>query len=138
MRRKALLAGLLIVGLSAGAASALFTDPGSVAANTFSTATLAPPTGLTATASCQGLLTARIVLSWTAATLADGYDVYRSTTSGGPYSLIAHVSGGSTTTYTNNNLSTGTTYYYVLQSTRNSWTSANSAQAQATTPVLCL
>ncbi|MGH2727903.1 MAG: hypothetical protein ACRDKS_13105 [Actinomycetota bacterium] len=136
-RASVTLASLLVV-VSAGAAFAFFTDSAPVGGNSFATATLQPPTGLAATASCQGLFTAKIVLSWTSASLADGYDVYRSTTNGGPYSNIAHVTGGSTTTYTNTNLNTGTTYYYVLRSTRNSWTSVNSSQAQATTPVLCL
>ncbi len=121
-----------------GSTLAVWTDSAPVASNSFSSATLQPPAGLTATASCNGLLSAKITLSWTVASLADGYDVYRSTTNGGPYSLVTHVTGGSTATYTNTGLSTNTTYYYVLQSTRNSWTSANSAQAQATTPLLCL
>lgn len=135
-------AALLTVGLIASGSVtttiAAWTDSANVAGNTFSTATLQPPTGLNAVASCQGLGTARITLTWTAAALADGYDIYQSTTSGGPYSFIAHVTGGSSTSYTNNGLQTNRTYYFVLKSTRNAWVSANSAQAQVTTPLLCL
>ena len=138
MARKVALASFFVVALSSVAALAILSDAAAVPANSFTTATLQPPTVLPATASCQSLFQARIVLYWTAASLADGYDVYRATTNGGPYTLIAHVGGGSTTTYTNDNLNTGTTYYYVLRSTRNAWTSVNSTQIQATTPPVCL
>jgi uncharacterized protein YjbI with pentapeptide repeats len=41
-----------------------------------------------------------------------GYNVYRGTTSGGPYSLLASLP--STFQYTDNTVSSGTTYYYVV------------------------
>ncbi|HXF57151.1 MAG TPA: hypothetical protein VNO34_06205 [Actinomycetota bacterium] len=110
-----------------------------VGSNAFTTATLEPPTGLAASASCAGLLAAKVSLTWTAtvSTFADGYDVHRSTTDGGPYTKIAHLSGRGTTSYTDQSVALGTTYYYVVQATAVSWTSGNSGQAQATTPLLC-
>jgi hypothetical protein len=143
-RRRIALAGLVallaLLGANVATTAALFTDAPGVGSNALSTATLQPPTGLSATAGCQ-LLAPKMTLSWTATTslFADGYDVYRSTTSGGPYTLITHVSGRTTVTYTDTSgLSTNTTYYYILKSTASSWTSANSGQASAKTPLLCL
>ncbi len=138
-----LMLSLLVAGilsLQAIPTHALYTDAATLGANTFTTATLQPPTDLSATASCAGALQAKITLSWTAttSTFADGYDVYRSTTDGGPYTLIDHVDGLTTTETVDNGLSTGTTYHYVLQSTAQGWVSVNSTQASATTPVLCL
>ncbi|MEX2554053.1 MAG: hypothetical protein WEB06_00280 [Actinomycetota bacterium] len=135
-----LVALLALLGANVATTAALFTDAPGVGSNALSTATLQPPTGLTATAGCQ-LLAPKITLNWTATTsvYADGYDVYRSTTNGGPYTLRAHVTGRTTVTYTDSSgLNTNTTYYYVLQSTANSWTSANSGQASAKTPLICL
>ena len=140
--RRAAVVGVLVVGalsMSAVATHALLTDAQTVDANTFTVATLQPPTGLSATASCSGLQP-RITLSWTAtsSTFADGYDVLRSTANGGPYSQIAHVTGRTTTSYVNTGLNLNTTYYYVLRSTYGTWTSANTAQVQATTALICL
>jgi hypothetical protein len=135
------LVGALVAAALLGAPVRLttgtWTDAQAVGANTFATATLQPPTGLAATASCQSTTRAKITLTWTAAALADGYDVYRSQTNGGPYAFVVHVNGGATTSYTDGNLRLGRTYYYVVRSTRNAWTSGNSNQAQATTPVIC-
>jgi hypothetical protein len=143
--QKRVIAGALIALLSffagqASTSSALFTDAPGVGSNAFSTATLQPPTGLSAAAGCQ-FLAPRITLTWTAtsSTFADGYDVYRSTTSGGPYSSIAHVTGRTTASYVDaSGLSLNTTYYYVLRSTAHSWSSANSTQTSAKTPLICL
>ncbi len=74
---------------------------------------LAPsvPTGLTVTNVGTG---ENLDPSWTAPPELDlaGYKLYRSTISGGPYSLIATV--GVITSYRDNGLTTGTTYYYVI------------------------
>lgn len=133
-----LIAGLL--SLQAIPTYALYSDAAPLGGNTFTTATLQPPTSLSATAGCSALLRGKITLSWTAttSTFADGYDVYRSTTNGGPYTKIDHVNGRTTTGYVNTGLNLATTYYYVLQSTAQSWISPNSNQAQATTPAVCL
>ncbi|MBW8781514.1 MAG: alginate lyase family protein [Verrucomicrobia bacterium] len=51
-------------------------------------------------------------LSWTAVTNATTYLVLRSTTSGGPYTIVA--SGLTATSYTDTGLTNGVTYYYVV------------------------
>jgi hypothetical protein len=51
-------------------------------------------------------------LSWSASTNALGYNIYRGTVSGGPYTMINSSLDG-TTAYTDNTVVSGRTYYYV-------------------------
>jgi fibronectin type 3 domain-containing protein len=51
-------------------------------------------------------------LSWTASANAVSYNIYRSTVSGGSYTMI-NTSPDSTTAYADNTVVSGTTYYYV-------------------------
>jgi hypothetical protein len=87
------------------------------------------PTGLGATAG-----NASAALSWTANTESDlaGYNVYRGTATGGPYTQIntSLVTGH---TYADSGLTNGTTYYYVVKAVDTSNNaSGNSNQASAT------
>src|SRR6185295_11404744 len=67
------------------------------------------PASLTATAG-----NAVVALSWSSSAGADTYNVYRSTTTGGPYnSPIA--SGLTSTTYNDPGVTNGTTYFYVVR-----------------------
>lgn len=141
MRARALLVVPVVAWALARAlpAGAVMGDAVAIGSNTFTTATLEAPSGPGATPACNGP-TPKVDLAWTAtpSTFADGYDVYRATVSGGPYTSIAHVTGRTTVTYADvTGLLVNTTYFYVLQATASSWTSVNSAQAQATTPLLC-
>jgi N-acetylneuraminic acid mutarotase len=83
------------------------------------------PTSLTATAG-----DAKVDLSWGAVTGATGYNVYRSTTSGGTYTKIAE--GITATTYTDSTVTNGTTYYYVVSAVTSGIESAYSNEASAT------
>ena len=76
-----------------------------------------------------------VSLSWSASTSAvSGYNVYRGTKSGGPYSKINSTLDPSTT-YTDSTVATGQTYYYVTTSVNYSGKeSAYSNQAQAVIP----
>ena len=77
-----------------------------------------------------------VALSWTASISPNisGYNVYRGTTSGGPYSKI-NTSLDAGTSYTDNSVSGGTTYYYVTTAVDdNSQESSYSNQAQAVIP----
>jgi len=51
-------------------------------------------------------------LTWTGSSGAAGYNIYRSTVSAGPYSLI-NSTVDDTTAYIDNTVSSGQTYYYV-------------------------
>ena len=94
--------------------------------STFSTETLDPPTSLT----CAAQIPLIVNLSWTATddARATGYQVFRGTANGGPYSQIATVTSRTTTTYQDLPL-VPATYYYVLKTYFGSWTSVNSNQA---------
>jgi fibronectin type 3 domain-containing protein len=88
------------------------------------------PTNLTATAPKHPA--GQINLAWTQSTGSSltNNKVYRSTTSGGPYSLVATITPA--TTYSNTGLTSGTTYYYVVTAVNSAGESANSNQASAT------
>lgn len=117
---------------------ALLTDAPVVGSNELSTATLLPPAGLSAASGCA-LLDPVVTLTWeaTGSAFADGYDVYRGTTSGGPYGAVGHADGRLTTTYADTGLGLGTTYFYVIRSTSYGWTSASAQEAGTTTSALC-
>ena len=119
-----LLAAALVTG---SAAAAAFKSSTGGVSHSISTGSLAAPTGLTA--SCVPA-SSNVTLTWTATTsmIASGYRILRGTTSGGPYSQIATVSGRTTTTYTDT-IAVLATQYYVVEATRNNWTSPNSNQA---------
>lgn len=117
---------VLVALAAATCAWAAFTSTKS-AAGGIAAGSLAAPTGLTA--ACVAL-SSNVTLSWTAtaSTIATGYRILRATTTGGPYSQVGTVSGRLTTTFADT-IPTLQTRYWVVESTRNSWTSANSNQA---------
>jgi hypothetical protein len=82
------------------------------------------PTGLVAAPGNQ-----QAILSWNASSGATGYNVKRSTTSGGPYTIVG---GGSSTSLSNIGLINGVTYYYVVSATNSAGESSNSAQVAVT------
>jgi hypothetical protein len=75
-----------------------------------------PPTNLTA----ASLNKKRITLNWTqsASPAVTQNKIYRSTTSGGPHTLIATIAAG--TSYQNGGLTSGRTYYYVVTAVNSS------------------
>ncbi|MGH9149468.1 MAG: fibronectin type III domain-containing protein [Acidimicrobiales bacterium] len=117
-------------------------DTTALAPTSVATATLAAPTSPgTSFGACTLLVSDTIVVSWTAtsSTWAGGYEVYRSTTSGGPYTLRATVPGQSSTSFSDGGLAFSTTYYYVVRATKNAWRSPYTAQVSRTTRTsLCL
>lgn len=121
------LAGVVAAGVLVTAPSASFVSATAPVSSTISSGTLDAPAGLAA--ACVAL-TNKVTLTWTASSspLVSGYAILRSTTTGGPYSLIGTVSGRTTTTFTDT-ISTLATQYYVVQASRNTWTSPSSNQA---------
>ena len=85
----------------------------------------AAPTGLAATSASA----TQINLAWSPAVGATEYRIYRSTTSGGPYTQVGTTTG---TTFSNTGLTCNTAYYYVVRAF-NGCESVNSTQATATT-----
>lgn len=73
-------------------------------------------------------------LAWTASADAVGYNIYRGTVSGGPYTMI-NTSLDGTTAYTDSTVVSGQTYYYVATAVDSeSQESGYSNQAQAVVP----
>jgi hypothetical protein len=125
-----------VVMLATAAAAFAGFAAGTSAGETISTATFAPPTGLSAAqVSCKNNKPPQISVSWTASasSFTTGYTIYRSTTSGSGYTQVGTVNA-STTTFTDpsTTLAYSTTYYYVVDATVQSW-SARSSEAQVTT-----
>lgn len=90
---------------------------------------LPAPANLTAT--YQTSPSSSIALSWTAASGASTYNVYRGTTAGGE-SATPYASGLTGTTYTDASVSSSTTYYYYVVAVSGSSTSSHSTEASAT------
>jgi hypothetical protein len=85
---------------------------------------------------CAATITHSVSLTWTASASANisGYNVYRSTTNGGPYTML-NSSLVTTTSYIDSNVIAGQIYYYVTTAVDTSNDqSAYSNQAQATVP----
>jgi hypothetical protein len=83
------------------------------------------PTGLAAS-TCGG----QVALNWNPVFNATGYNVKRSLTSGGPYTIAG--SAVTTTNYTDAAVINGTNYYYVVSAVGTNGESANSTEVSAT------
>jgi fibronectin type 3 domain-containing protein len=98
--------------------------------NTASTTTLptppATPTGVTATAISSNSIT----VSWNASPSATSYNIYRSTSSSGPFPMVGSTAA---TSSTDTGLSPGTTYYYEISAANSGGESAPSSPVSATT-----
>lgn len=123
-------------------AFASFSSAPSAPAMTIASATIASPTSLTATnGTCTVLTSTNVNLAWTAtsSTFADGYEIFRSLTNGGPYVSIGTVADQGTASYVDATPLFSTTYYYVVKAKKNVWRSVTSNQASVTTPsILCV
>ena len=84
------------------------------------------PAGLNATASVG-----KVWLRWLPVATANGYNVLRSTASGGPYTTIATYKG-TYPLYEDASVTNGTGYYYVVSAINQAGTSGNSLEAKAT------
>jgi fibronectin type 3 domain-containing protein len=75
-----------------------------------------------------------VSLNWNPSSSAVGYNIYRGTVSGGPYTMINSSLDG-TTAYTDSTVISGQTYYYVATAVdASSNESAYSNQVQAVVP----
>jgi pectate lyase len=90
----------------------------------------AAPTGVVATV----ISATEIDLTWAGVTGATGYDVFRGSVTGGPYTLL----GPSPTTFTagfnDTSVATATPYYYVVEARSAAGPSPNSTEVTGTTP----
>lgn len=140
-----LVAVALALGSAVGAVSSAQVAWASFAASSSATAAytsgaLAAPTNPAASpGTCSPFSGDRIVLTWTATTTvsADGYEIARSTTTGGPYTVVATVPAA-TTAYTDGPLSFSTAYYYAIRSTKYTWRSPDATVSRTTRSSLCI
>lgn len=108
--------------------SASYTDFDALS-ESFSATKIAAPTTLAA----ERTGATSVLLTWTASnsTFADGYEVYRSSASTGPWTEIAATADGSgRTTYTDDTAPADTAYYKI-NTYRYNWISIDSNTAQA-------
>ena len=117
---------MLLAIVSIPVSSASFTATTDNTTNSFGGDTLDPPTSVTATG------TGPVTIDWTATadTYATGHRVFRSTSTGGPYTQIATTTPRTTTSYIDNPASG--TYYYVVRAYHQGWESADSNEVTAT------
>jgi hypothetical protein len=73
-----------------------------------------------------------VALTWSASVDATSYNVKRSPSSGGPYTVIVNTSS---TNYSDTSVINGTTYYYVVSALGAGGEGANSAEVRATPPL---
>ena len=106
--------------------SSLLYGANAIPALTFADVPIGPaiPAALSATAGDN-----QVALSWTASAGATGYNIQRSLTNGGPYSVIGTAASAS---YTDSTATNGITYYYVVSATLGAGQSGNSNQVTAT------
>jgi hypothetical protein len=71
-------------------------------------------------------------LTWSTSPGATSYNVKRSTSSGGPYTLIINLA---TNVYNDTSVLSGTTYYYVISALNHGGEGANSLEASGTPPI---
>ncbi|WP_233261389.1 glycoside hydrolase family 6 protein [Vitiosangium sp. GDMCC 1.1324] len=91
---------------------------------------LPAPTSLLATATSSS----QINLSWTGATGATGYNIYRATSSNVETTAANRVGTSTTTSFTHTGLTPNTTYYFKVTAFNAALESAASNEASATTP----
>lgn len=127
---------VVVMILVAGPVRAAFVSATSSPTMDIGTATLAAPSGLgVVNGTCVALVSIAANLSWTAtaSTFADGYEILRSATAGGPYTAIGTVSGRLTTTYIDTTTVFAATYYYVVRATKLLWRSSLTAESSLLT-----
>lgn len=129
-----LLSTLWVLQASGAKFSAAAGNPG----NSATAATIAAPTGVSATASA---VACRINVTWTmtSTTWASGHHVYRSGSSAGPYTLVGTTLGRATQAYSDesSSLKIGISYYYQVRAYYGNWLSPWSNTASASGPALC-
>jgi len=111
---------------------ATFTAPTTNPSNQVGTATLAAPSGVSATVQSNGG-TVRVAWTATSSAWASGHRVFRATSAAGPFSQIQQIAGLATVTY--DDVPGVGTFFYVVRGYYNAnganWESVNSAQASA-------
>lgn len=132
---------ILLTSLSAGPVRATWQQSANPGTATGAALTLSPAAAPQATAGCQLLvLGPRVSIDWTATSslFATGYDVLRSTSATGPYTVIGSTVGRTMVTLHDDAVAWNTTYHYRVRAKSTGWQSAETVSVSATTPLTCV
>ena len=136
--RMAVTAAVALVAL--GVAVVLGQAVASMSARATATVTgpepLSPPTGLVATASCDGLFSTGVDLTWTGGRPAQGYEIRRRGGTDGRV-LVARVGGAGSSTFRDADLGVDVAYAYRVRSFDGPRVSRWSEVAHVSTPLFC-
>jgi len=96
------------------------------------------PSGVVATASCDGFLSTGVDLAWTPGGPSGGYEIFRRGATEDAFSLVARIGGWRTTSYRDADLGVDSAYAYRVRAVKGPRMSRFGTEAQADTPLLCL
>ena len=98
---------------------------------------LPAPTGVTATASCDGFLSTGVDVGWAAVAGSDGYEVWRRSAGGQTWTEVA-TAGSATGGVRDTDLGVDTSYTYRVRAVRGGGAGTWSEEVTVGTPLLCL
>ena len=133
--------GLMAVGAAVVAGPTLASMTAGVATHVKGPRPVPVPSGLTASATCDGFMSTGVYLDWLPGPHGDratGYEVWRRGVLAGPAELIARIDGAATTTYRDADLGVDTAYTYSVRAVDGVRESARSNRVDVATPLLCL
>jgi hypothetical protein len=96
------------------------------------------PSGVVATASCDGFLSTGVDVAWSPGGPSGGYEIFRRGTSERDYSLIARIDDWQATSYRDVDLGVDTGYVYRVRAVKGPRVSRFGPDAPVDTPLLCL
>ena len=99
---------------------------------------LAAPTGLTASASCDGFMATGVDLAWNATGSGGGFEIWRRGGASAKPVLVETITDPATTTFRDIDLGVDTSYRYRVKAIDGPRVSRASREAVAATPLLCL
>jgi serine/threonine-protein kinase len=96
------------------------------------------PTGVTASASCDGWLSTGVDLAWSPGGVADGYEVFRRGAEEDTFRLVARLDGWRSTSYRDTDLGVDSGYVYRVRAVDGGRAGRFGPEAHADTPLFCL
>jgi hypothetical protein len=99
---------------------------------------LAAPTGLTASASCDGFMATGVDLAWNATGSGGGFEIWRRGGASAKPVLVETITDPGTTTFRDIDLGVDTSYRYRVKAIDGPRVSRASREAVVATPLLCL
>ena len=138
--RKVAIAALVSMAIGAAlvAVPSIASMGSSVAATPKGPKPLAAPTGLTASASCDGFMATGVDLAWTATGAGEGFEIWRRGGASAKPVLVETITDPGTTTFRDIDLGVDTSYRYRVKAIDGPRVSRPSREAVAATPFLCL